>query len=291
MTHRKTLLITGSNGYLGQQLTPLAARNFEVYAGYNRHRPEIAGGKPVFLDVTDGEQVRRTVEELRPDAIIHTAALNPGQGDEAAMQRVNVDGSRHVAEVAAAINARLVHVSSDILHDGRHAPYVDDAPPSPLNGYGRSKAAAEAVVAAAAPQGAIVRTSLIYGLTVMDRGTAGFVRRLEQGESLVLFSDVLRQPIEVGTLAAALLKLVKLDYAGTLNVAGEQVVSREVFGRRMLGWWGIETGQRVTSGRAVDISAGIPTDLRLTIAKAEQVLQMRFPGVDEVLRSATGTHF
>jgi dTDP-4-dehydrorhamnose reductase len=179
-----------------------------------------------------------------------------------------------------------VHVSTDVLHDGRHAPYADDAPPTPLHGYGRSKAQAEAAVLAAAPGAALVRTSLIYGLAALDRGTAGFIRQLAQGETLTLFSDVLRQPIEVGTLAAALLKLVNLDYAGTLNVAGAQVIARDVFVRRLLAWWGVEIDQRITSARAADISAAIPTDLRLTIAKAEQVLQMRFPGVDEVFQAA-----
>ena len=87
----------------------------------------------------------------------------------------------------------------------------------------------------------------------------------------------------VESLAEALLKLVDLDFAGTLNVVGRQALSREAFGRRLLAYWGIDTGSRVQAGRAADISATIPLDLRLTCTKAEQLLQMTLYGVDDVL--------
>ena len=176
-----------------------------------------------------------------------------------------------------------MHVSSDSVHDGQHAPYADEAAPSPINGYGRSKAAAEAVVISAHPRAAIVRTSLIYGLREMDRGTAGFVERIEAGERLTLFDDVIRQPIWVESLSEALLKLAMLDFAGTLNVAGRQTMTRAAFGRKMLDWWNVDPRGLVRSGRAADVSDAIPLDLRLSVDKAEALLHMIFPGVDDVL--------
>jgi dTDP-4-dehydrorhamnose reductase len=117
----------------------------------------------------------------------------------------------------------------------------------------------------------------------MDRGTAGFIERLNSGQKLVLFNDVIRQPIWVETLAEALLRLVDNDFSGILNVVGRQALTREAFGRRMLAWWGVEAGDLVQSGRAADISDTIPLDLRMTVDKAERVLHMTFPGVDEVI--------
>ena len=223
------------------------------------------------------------MRQIEPQAIIHAAAINPGHGDAAAMARVNVEGSRYVAEAAVAVRARLVAVSSDVVHDGSSSPYADDAPPRPLNDYGRSKAAAEAIIRAIDPGAAIVRTSLIYGLARMDRGTESFVERLAAGEPLVLFNDVVRTPVWVESLIEALLRLVENDYAGLLNVAGRQALTREEFGRRMLAFWRIDPGSRLSAGRAADISSTIPLDLRLAVDKAEQVLSMTFPGVDEVL--------
>jgi dTDP-4-dehydrorhamnose reductase len=284
---KKTLLITGGSGYLGQYLTAKAVINFNVYATYGNHAGQIKAGHSLSLNLADREAVLHLITELSPQAIIHAAAINPG-GNEQQMMQINAAGSRYVAEGAVAVGARLVHVSSDMVHDGRNAPYADDAPPSPLNLYGRSKAAAEAAVAKVDPQAAIVRTSLIYGLEEMDRGTEGFVKRLESGQPLDLFSDVVRQPIWIESLAKALLKLVETGFGGTLNVAGRQALSREEFGRRMLAWWRVDPRGLLQLSRAAEISNTIPLDLRLSVTKAEQLLQMIFPGVDEVLATGPG---
>jgi len=280
---RKTLLLTGGSGYLGQHISLKAVERFTLFTGYNRRVDQIMAGQPVALNLTDQVETLRVIGELKPQAIIHAAAVNPGDGDAEAMRLMNEQGARYVAEAAVAVGARLVHVSTDVVHDGRHAPYTDEASPTPLNAYGQSKAAGEAMVRTVDPQAAIVRTSLIYGLSVMDRGTAGFIERLKSGQKLVLFNDVIRQPVWVETLAEALLRLVDVDFSGLLNVVGRQALTREEFGRRMLAWWGVEAGDLVQSGRAADISDTIPLDLRLTVDKAEQLLQMTFPGVDEVI--------
>ena len=282
MTQQR-ILITGGSGYLGRSLIAKAAQAYTVYATYNTQAGRIAAGHAVPLSLTDRDQVLRCITTLAPQVILHTAAVNPGKGSADAMWQTNVAGSRYVAEGAAAVGARLVHVSSDVVHDGQHAPYADDARPSPVNDYGQSKAAAEAVVADIVPPAAVVRTSLIYGFTEMDNGTASFAQRLHNGQPLVLFTDVIRQPIWVETLADALLKLAAIDYAGTLNVAGHQALTRAAFAQRLLAWWGVSTQERLQEGRAAEISDTIPLDLRLSLTKAEQLLDMSFPGVDEVL--------
>jgi dTDP-4-dehydrorhamnose reductase len=279
----QTLLITGGSSYLGRHLAVRAAQRFTVFTTYFDHPGRVKVGQPLPLNLADRTAVVRLVEELAPQAIIHAAAINPG-GDEQKMMRINVDGSRYVAEVAATVGARLVHVSTDVVHSGRDAPYEDEAPPSPLNSYGRSKAAAETVVAETYPQAAIVRTSLIYGLDEMDRSTAGFVKRLGSGQPLVLFNDVIRQPVWVETLNEALLKLGEMDFSGIVNVAGRQALTREEFGRKMLAYWGVDPSKMLQSGRAADISDTIPLDLRMSVTKGENLLEMAFPGVDEVLK-------
>jgi dTDP-4-dehydrorhamnose reductase len=286
MTAKRTLLITGGSGYLGRHLTVRATEAFQVYTTYRTHPRQIKAGQPLPLNLTQRDDVLRLMTTLSPQAIIHTAAVNPGRGSEAEMMQVNVAGARYIAEAAVAVGARLVHLSSDVVHSGRHAPYDDATPPTPCNEYACSKAAAEAAVTAVDATAAIVRTSLIYGLDEIDHSTAGFVARLQAGQPLVLFSDVVRQPIWVESLAAALLKLVALPWAGTLNVAGRQALTRAAFGRRMLAWWSIDTRGLLQTGRAADIADTIPLDLRLTVTRAEQLLHMTFPGVDEVLAQA-----
>ena len=279
------LLITGASGFLGRRLSRLAEKHHEISAGYYRHRERLAGGNPVLLDFYRTRTLTSTLAGLgldSTDAVIHTAAINPG-GDESQMRTVNVDGSRSVAELAASTGARLIHISTDVVHDGKQAPYVDSAGVSPLNAYAASKAEAEAAVLDAKPDALVVRTSLIYGLETMDRGTAGFAGRLERGEPVRLFHDVIRQPIGVDDLSMALLRLLDLDVSGHLNVAGRQALSREAFGRKMLDFWQVPDRHKVESVAAAEISDRIPLDLRLDLSRAES-LGLELPGVDERLR-------
>jgi len=101
--------------------------------------------------------------------IIHAAAANPGSKD-AEMNTVNHLATASIGKFSREIGARLVAVSSDMVFSGDDAPYDDQS--QPINEYGRTKAAGEAAVMDYA---ALVRTSLIYGLELMDRSTAGFV--------------------------------------------------------------------------------------------------------------------
>ena len=282
------LIITGSTGYLGQRLALQAAREHDVVAGYSRHPDAVTAGEPVHFDFLKPQSIASTLDGLELDAkqdvIIHTAALNPG-GDENWMHTVNVEGSRAVAQAAADAGVRCIHVSTDVLHDGREAPYADDAEPKPLSTYGGTKADAEKAVLKAQPNSVVVRTSLIYGLHALDRGTEGFVKRLEKGETLQLFNDVIRQPIWVETLSKALIELARSRYTGHLNVAGNQPMTREQFGRKMLRYWQIPEPHRIESISATKISSKIPLDLRLDIEKAES-LGLRLPGVEKVLAAA-----
>jgi dTDP-4-dehydrorhamnose reductase len=272
-------LITGATGYLGKRLVRSAATRGRVYAA--SRRPEVAppAATPVRLDVADRDDVLRIVDKMRPTVILHAAAVNPGQGDDGAMWRVNAEGSAHVAEAARDGGSRLVAVSTDVVHDGRHGPYDDDAVANPINPYGRSKAAGELGVLLFAPDAAVVRTSLMYGFEEMDRGTAGFVERLGRGEPVMLFRDALRNPIRVDTLAEAIVELARVDYSGTLNIAGRQAVSREAFGRAMLRYWGVDTRDLIQAGRAADVSDSIPLDLRLVVERGERLLGVDLGGV------------
>ncbi len=281
-------LITGASGYLGRQITRLATRDHRTFAGYARHHENVVAGEAVKLDLLQPEAMAGVLRRVRPEVVIHTAAISPG-GPENLMPAVNVEGTRRLAAATAEIGAHLIHVSTDVIHDGSNAPYDDVAEPAPASLYGKTKAAGEKAVRSVLPAAAIVRTSLIYGLHEIDHGTKSFAERLRRGQTVRLFSDVLRQPIWVETLARALLELGQSRWSGHLNVAGSQVLSREQFGRQMLAWWQIGDRGLVDSVRAEDVAPQVPRDLRLRLDRARRVLQVPLLGVDEVLaRSDSG---
>jgi dTDP-4-dehydrorhamnose reductase len=125
----------------------------------------------------------------------------------------------------------------------------------------------------------------MYGLDEMDRGTTGFADRIKRGEAVSLFSDVLRNPVSVDVLADALVRLTQSAYSGVLNIAGRQALTREEFGIRMLSYWGVASEGLVDSILAADVSDSIPLDVRLDSSRAESLLGMEFPGVDEMLQN------
>ena len=199
------------------------------------------------------------------------------------MQRVNVSGSHAVADAAHRHGARLVVISTDVLFDGTAAPYGDAATPTPINHYGRTKAEGEAEALTAHPDALAVRTSLMYATDEMDRGTQGFADMLAAGDRPRLFTDVVRNPIWVETLAEAVLRLAATDAAGTLNVAGETAMTRYEYAEAMLGFWGVDTDGRLDGVPAADVAPGVPRDLRLDSSTASGLIDMAFPGVPEVL--------
>ena len=276
------ILITGASGYLAHRLVPIAAEYGEGIGTARKAESVIKPAQAVALDLTNKEAITHVIETVRPTAIIHVAAVNPGSGD-ALMNAVNHEASAALAKLAAKLKIRFVMVSSESVYSGKAAPYADDAIADPINTYGETKAAGEQAVLAVAPESVVVRTSLIYGLDKMDRGTQGFRERLARGEPLVLFDDVLRQPIWVDSLSHALCRLATefTDVSGTMNVVGDEVMSRAEFGLAMMKYWGIDAGENVSfkSGAGFD---GVQMDLRCNCAMAKS-LGLDLTGVSEVL--------
>ena len=195
----------------------------------------VGASRRTGLDITDRAAVLSLFASVRPAAVINVAAtLGNAGGSAAASWPVNVRGAAHVAAAAAAVGARLVHVSSDAVHAGRPEPYTEADDPSPVFPYGAAKAAAEAAVYAVCPDAVLARTSLI-----VSDGTAPLSRHEETALAMTrgeipgaLFTDEIRCPVPVGGLAAALLTLAAADLTGVINVAGPEPMSRHDLGVR-----------------------------------------------------------
>jgi dTDP-4-dehydrorhamnose reductase len=290
------MLVTGGSGYLGGWVVCLASTAWDVTATYFTDPSRRLDANWRRLDVRDQPSVETLIEELRPEAIVHTAALNPGQGTE--FHAVNADGTRHVAQAAAAVGARLIHVSTDVLFNGEKGDYREEDPPSPITPYGRSKTLAEEAVRASGTDAVIVRTSLIYGPAAdvpdasppathwryWDRQTHWIVGDLQAGKPVRLFTDERRCPIWARSLASTLVELAGRTYTGTLHVAGAQALSRYAFGVRLARFHGLDPGG-ITPTLSRESGLIRPLDCTLDCSRAQAILDTPLPGVDAKLKA------
>jgi dTDP-4-dehydrorhamnose reductase len=269
------LLVTGASGHLGRRTAERAAAAGWQVTGTYLTAPGPAADVP--LDIRDPTAVAVLVHRIRPDVVIHTAA---GRDD----WRVMADGAAHVALAAEAAGARLVHVSTEAVFSGRDVHYDETALPDPIYRYGAAKAAAETAVRAIAPTAAVVRTSLIIGYA--RGGHETLTHALIAGTARgALFTDQIRKPIHVDDLADALLELAAGDYAGVLNVAGHDPISRYDLGVLVARRDGLDPA-RIPTATAAALTTPPPIDIRLTTAKAEALLRTHLRGAREFLPQA-----
>jgi len=166
------VLVTGSNGLLGQKLVALLRQQAGVaVVATSRGANKLAGLYPdlrfVVLDVADGAQVRQVLAQERPTHVIHTAAMtnvDECELNQAACWQQNVTAVAHLVPACANAGIHLTHLSTDFIFSGDAGPLTEEAAPGPVNFYGESKLAAEHLVQASAGRWAIARTVLVYGV-------------------------------------------------------------------------------------------------------------------------------
>jgi dTDP-4-dehydrorhamnose reductase len=238
----------------------------------------VIGPPSSALDITSRSAVLTLTASVRPDAIVNAAY-------RASSWACCADGGANLALAAVSCGARLVHVSSDAVHAGRPSPYADSEVPTPIFPYGAAKAAAETAVAAIDPAAAIVRTSLIIGDAESKQVTMAL--DLATGRrSGALFTDEYRCPVDVHDLAAAVLELARSDYAGLLNVAGPETMSRAELGRMAAVRYGADPAAIPTCPTAEGGLGPRPGNVLLDSTRAGSLLTTRLRPASETLSPA-----
>lgn len=155
------ILVTGAAGMLGADLQEILGAGHEVV-------PTDVTGDYRHLDITDTDQVMRTISEVRPDAVVHAAAYTDVDGcerDPDVAYRMNAFGTWNVATACARNDASLVYISTDFVFDGEKGePYTEYDAVNPLGHYGASKLAGETHVRTVCSKHFIVRTAWLYGV-------------------------------------------------------------------------------------------------------------------------------
>lgn len=228
------ILVTGSNGLLGQKLIELLEADTGIKLIATAARPlstPLSRGEFRLLDITDEISVNQIIEETRPDVIINTAAMT--QVDHCETQReacwkANVMAVNYLVNASKKNNVHLVHVSTDFIFDGTQELLDETAVPHPVNFYGESKLAGEKVITSSSISWSILRTVLVYGVT-KDMSRSNIVlwvkKSLEEGKTIQVVNDQWRTPTLAEDLARGCYLAAIKKAKGIFNISGKDYLS------------------------------------------------------------------
>ena len=293
------VLITGSNGLLGQKLLHKLRKDkginlIAISRGENRVSEK--NGYIYFdLDITDNDEVEKVIVDQMPDVVINTAAMtnvDMCEDKKDACDALNVNAVQYLADACQEINAHLIHISTDFIFDGEDGPYTEEDTPNPLSYYGLSKLKSEQILQAHMVKWTILRTIVVFGtgerlskenIVLWAKGA------LEKGDSLNIIDDQFRAPTLAEDLADACILAIKKTAYGIFNVSGKDIMSIYEMVERIRKYYGLDnTNLNRISTSTLDQKAKRPTRTGFILKKAKSVLGYNPHSFEECLSIIKG---
>lgn len=240
------ILITGASGLLGLNLALEAASGHTVFGLVNQHGLRTQAFTVLHADLLQPGAIQTVLDKAQPDWVIHCAALanvdacetNPQQASQ-----LNSEVPAKLARLVARGGARLVHISTDAVFDGKRGAYTEEDTPDPLGVYAQTKLAGERLVAQANPDAIIARVNL-FGWSMTGRRSLGefFFYNLQAGQSVMGFTDVFFCPLLANHLGQILMQMLEKRLSGLYHVVSRECISKHTFGVRLARRFGLDEG-------------------------------------------------
>lgn len=230
------ILITGSNGLLGQKLVAAlrddsAVQLIATSRGADR-TPLALGERYRSMDITAQAEVDAVFDAVEPDVVVHTAAMTNVDAcelDPAACRLQNVTATENLVRASKRLGSHFIHLSTDFIFDGKNGPYREEDEAAPLSIYGHSKLEAErAVMGAGLAKWAIARTIIVYGIAEgLSRSNVVLWAKsaLEKGQPIKVVDDQWRMPTLAEDLADGCIRIAKRGATGIYNLSGPDGMS------------------------------------------------------------------
>jgi dTDP-4-dehydrorhamnose reductase len=292
------ILLTGASGLLGHAYAQAAIRRgHSVTALYHQNPPAARGlSTTIRLDAAQPESLTQLCLEMWPDVIVNSAALSEPaavEADPKRAEKVNVALPRLLAQLSTHLGARLLHVSTDMVFDGRsEAPYRSTDMPEPTSLYGQTKLMAEREVLEHNPEDPVVlRIPILMGNSPGGRRSVHekLLAAIQAGQRPKLFCDEIRQPCAASNVAEVLLELTeRRDLHGIFHWAGSETLSRFEMGQRILRHFGLPLESIQSACRNDDPAhAGRPAKLTFNLHPIVSKLKTKPVDFDAQLEELT----
>jgi len=285
------LLITGASGLLGHKTAQLALqKDHEVYSLYKKHPINL--GTPIKIDLIDQSKISKLINDVKPEAIIHTAAYTNVDGCEIHRDlawRINAEATKHIAIASANTDTHLTYVSTDYVFDGEKGLYSEEDQPNPISYYGYTKLKGEEFVKKYSREWCIARASVIYGWGAPIQTKLNFatwlIKSLNQGKEVKILTDQYVSPTLNTNLAEMLLEVAERRITEILHTAGATRVSRQEFALKLAQVFDLSANP-IKPAKMNDIpwNAKRPRDSSLNVSKANLVLKSKPLKLDQALQ-------
>ena len=225
-------LVTGSTGLVGSQvIKDLADLNYQVYSSYHDTKPE--SGITTKLDLTNENDIIDVMHMIKPDRIIHLAAMTNVDLCETKKDlatKINEKATEIMAKQAAKQNSFFVYVSTDYVFDGICGMKKENDTPNPLGFYGKSKLAGELALNNLASGYSIARTSTPFGIHKTKKSFPLWIKEnLETKKEINVLTDQFTSPTYVPNLSIMLIEIATRQIAGIIHLSGATRISRYEF--------------------------------------------------------------
>jgi len=282
-------LVTGGSGLIGFNLLQrLNELNHETYVFYNKNKP--ISDTTIKINLLDSESIAKNIRMIKPDVIIHLAAItnvDQCESEKDLANSINTKATQILAQEASKEGIFLIYVSTDYVFDGKKGMYKEEDVPNPLSYYGMSKLGGEIAVEKNCSSYAIVRTSTPFGVHPYKKSFPIWViENLKNGNDVKIITDQFTSPTYTPNLSRMLIEIATKKIGGKLHIAGATRISRFEFAKLISKKLKLDDELiKPTTINETNWLATRPKDSSLDVTKASNILQEKPMKIEAALNS------
>ena len=281
------ILVTGGSGLLGSAVSLYFKDYFDVISTYTKHKVTINSCETVYLDITGAKNTVNAIKKIKPNVIVHTAALvgiTICEKESELAYKVNVEGTKNIVNAAKNTKSKIIYISTDYVFDGKKGMYKESDEPNPINYYGKTKQEGEKLINL--KNNVIIRTSIFGWNIVKERKSFStwIIDELTNNKKINVFFDQLNSMMLVNNCAEALKEIIDKDLTGIWNIASSERISKYDFAIRLAELFNLD--KSLMSPIKNNDIAGYekrPLDVSLDVRKAKKFLKIKLMSVNESL--------
>lgn len=288
------VLVTGAGGRLGTSLLRLMKNKFDIFASDINELPNITKDLKYYcLDTTDKQRTKEVLEKIKPDLVIHLAALTDlekCEKDRELAKKINADSVSNIALCCKKNNIKLLFTSTDHIFDGKKGNYTELDKPNPLNYYGMTKVIAEESVRKL-KQHLILRTTFFSWQNGFEQW---LIDSLMNKKQVNVVDDQYYSPLFVDDLARIMIAMIQKDLLGTYNAALGKRISRYDFAIALAKTFNLSKSliNKVSTEKLYSIiqqkGFQVPNDVSLDVSKLKKT-GIRIPSLSDCLKHMEDT--